>query len=295
MSNQFALLLKSLVAEGRAKAALQILSDFLKTRDKTLLNESLLLRSNLEDAESAFYTGVAGRVETAQAVAKVKMGILNLADEASRLPHEEGPVLERAQTILAEFGEKEFEASRPERQRHWLWLLGVLALVVVAWLFYRQAFIDKIPEATPQETPPPQMTLKERMDNAEAYYLTHAIYARQGFYQQALDTLNLALALWDKSAKYYNARANILFNLREYAKAKQDATRATTLDPRFAESYVTLAQCCSRLNDVECFYRNIEEALKKHFKVWKYDQQPGILEHAEEKRYQELILQYRDQ
>ncbi len=292
MSTVFSNTLKKLIAEGRIKVSLQILSDFFQSRDQTLFNDALLLQSNLTDAERNLSQGLITQVEANQAFAKIKKGVLLLIDEVSQMSFDEKNVLDRAQHLLESFKEMEPDWSKNGSRSLWPALLLLSLLLALGWLGYRQFIQDDHSQVVKTDPAPPKMTIRDSTENAEAYYKEAINHVRQRMYDKAIFNFTKAINLQQSNAKYYNARADALFNQKEYANAKNDAIKAILLDANFAQAYVTLAQCCSKLNDVECFYHNIELSMKKHFPLWEHDQEPGIFEHTNESRYKQLITRY---
>jgi tetratricopeptide (TPR) repeat protein len=109
-----------------------------------------------------------------------------------------------------------------------------------------------------------------------------------------LETLNKGFGLGFDNAEIFNERADILLHLARFAEARDDARRAIALDPNDCLPYMSLAQALAKLGDEEGFYSNLETALRKHCKVWKYTQQPGLFEYRNTARFKKLMRQYQE-
>lgn len=290
--------LKAHLAQNRTKLVLTILIDFYKGKRPDLQNQCVLHLSNLEQVERDFASGVISRQEAWQSLAKVKMGLIHLIDEAAGLDYDAPQALMQAQAIERQFP-KEEEFSVPEKRvSAWVWALGLVVAVAAGaalafWGLNRPA-PESVPAALPAPQPvEPKMTLADTLKLVEAYREEADKLTLQNQMEKALEVCNKAVALRQNDYALYNQRADILFKMTRYTQARGDAERAITLNPNNCWSYMTMAQIQTGLGNSERFYYYIEKALQKHCEVWDYDEQPGILEHRNEARFKRLMRDYR--
>ncbi|KAJ1665220.1 hypothetical protein IW140_003510 [Coemansia sp. RSA 1813] len=85
------------------------------------------------------------------------------------------------------------------------------------------------------------------MDTIKRYYVLGQENARERQYRAALDCYNRAIAISindesvDKEAKIYEARAHVLYKLREFTRAMDDAKEAIAIDSNSAAGYTQMA------------------------------------------------------
>lgn len=293
----FAKTLRSFVAANRAKLALAVLNDFLPNQMPQLHDEALLLQANLAQAESDFATGVADRREVQQSVARVNAGLLRLIGEVARHAGDEAAALARARQIEAGFDEQEFAPRRLRGFSPWIWVSGAAAAVLAGFLTWKTVASPEEPpraiKSQPEQVEKPK-SIAEQQAEHRAWLQKARDFAAQGQWEKALETVNKGFGLGFDNAEIFNERADILIHLARFTEARDDARRAIALDPNNCLPYMSLAQALSKLGDTEGFYSNLETALRKHCKVWKYTQQPGLFEYRNAARFKKLMRQYQE-
>lgn len=291
--NQFSDFLKKNLAQNRSKLVLAVLIDFFRDSRPDLQNQCFLHQSNLQQVERDFSSGVINRQEAWQSLAKLKMGLIHLIDELPGLSFDESAALDHAHALAANFPEPEFDIP-VKRSGAWGWVAGIIAAAVVAaGLVYWSLRPEPVVREPATGTPVVHMTLADTLELVKAYRKEADNWTLQNQLDKALESANQAIALRQNDAELYNLRADILFKKGLYTQARGDAERAITLNPNDCWSYITMAQIQTKLGNTERFYENIEKAMQKHCDVWEYDQQPGLLEHRTEPRYQRLVKAYR--
>ncbi len=284
--SQFADALKSLVSANRLKLALSILADYWKDKDTDRYNQCVMQQSTLLRVEKEYALGIVTRSETSHVLAKVCYATLGLADEANVALTDDAAACQRALTIQQSFKEPEISVKPGERPKWLPWAagLGVLGLLYL--------FGNSLSKETPPATSPRATHSIDTAVVVEALTKEAEQYYDQNDFAQALQSANKAIALRPDRGALYNTRASIHLKKGNIELAAADARRAIMLSPDDCFGYATLAQVCTKQNDPEGFYQNIETSLKKHCEIWKYAQQVGIVEHNGEKRFQDLMKNY---
>ena len=95
----------------------------------------------------------------------------------------------------------------------------------------------------------------------ELYELKYKLLDKSKASQDEMDAFFIE---WEnnanKTAEFYNSRANWLFERNQYQKALEDASKAINIDVKYSLAYATLAEVNSALNNDENFFLNIELA-----------------------------------
>ncbi len=91
---------------------------------------------------------------------------------------------------------------------------------------------------------------KEKDLRQQAYMLRANIYEQTGRHSQALDDLNSVLAIAPGSYVATYQRANVLYELGEYSRAKADYQRLQRTNPRSVEAFIGLARVAVKENNL---------------------------------------------
>mgnify|MGYP000024962755 CR=1 FL=1 len=294
--SQFTDTLKSLVAQHKVKVTLAILADFLNGKDRDMYNQCVMYQSTLLKTEHDSNLSLISRNDAEQSLSKIKFGLLSLIDDCEHLVvRDEPPALRRGQEVFESFREKEFDPPASRSAGPQMMLLGVALLLVLAvgtgiWFWQKAQNSATLPGTTtaskiavPIDTAVAVAALYNEADN----------YYQQMKFEKALVPLNKALALRPEAPKMLNFRAELYLQLNRLPEALADGKRAVFLDPDLCFAFVTLAQIESKLANPQKFYEYLELALQKHCEVWDFTNQPGLVEHQNEKRFQALLKAYR--
>lgn len=295
--NPFTGTLKSLIAQNKIKLVMAVLTDFWQDKDQDAYNKCLLLRSNWQQAEQDFTSGLTDRNEVTQVMNRVKMGLIQLTDEVTAQTFDLDAAMKRAASIQNQFAEQEVPVPGGKKIGAWVWLLLVGGLGLCLW-WGKDLFTTENQKTTAvPELPVAHLTLKDTLAEVLALSKQADNLIRSNQEEQALALLGKALALQQLDFELYNQRADLYFKMGRYPQAENDAERAIRLNPNGCLSYVTIAQVMSKRDNTEAFYANLEKALQKNTdgkcNLWEYDQLPGIIEHRNEPRFKKLMAAYR--
>ena len=282
---QFITTLKSLVKQGRIKLALTVLSDYLEGKHD-LYNQCVMHQSSLKKTEGDFALGLTNSNDVQQSLAKIKYGVLSLIDEVEPIVDDDAHAQSRAVQVIETFKEDE---SQPQSSNSGLkpMLIGGLVLLfgLTGWgvfSFQKPSLITKETVTVKIDT---ALTVAALQKEAEEYY-------GQKKMEKALYAVQKGLDLRPDNSNLLNIRATIYVEQRLPDKAYPDAQKAIFLNPNDGSFYLTMAQIESLRHNDEKFYEYAEIALKKRFEIWKYVNEPGLLEHKTEKRFKDLIKDY---
>ncbi|GEM_PF-1709256 len=286
--------LKSLIAQNKVKLVMVVLTDFWHDRNQEAHNECLLLRSQWLQAEHDFTAGLIEHSEVMRVMSKVKMGLMQQADEVARQSFDLDQAMKRAVEMQNQFAEEEVVVSNGKKTAWWVWLSVLLVLGAGAWLG------SKMFPTKPVEVVQPfvvHKTLKDTLAEVAACRGQADLLIVSNNEEEALVLLNKAVSLQQKDYTLYNQRADLFFKMGRYPDAEKDAERSIQLNPNFCTGYVTIAQIMTKRGRTEDFYTNIEKALKRNTEgncdLWHLDELPGIIEHRTEPRFRQLIAAYR--
>ncbi|KAL0314368.1 UNVERIFIED_CONTAM: Tetratricopeptide repeat protein 33 [Sesamum angustifolium] len=106
-------------------------------------------------------------------------------------------------------------------------------------------------------------TLKLKEINLLSYSVPHhsLFFSEGGKYREALGKWESAITLMPERAILHEQKAQVLLELGEAWNALKAATRATELEPRWAEAWVTLGRAQLNYGEPDCAIESFDKAL----------------------------------
>ncbi|KAL0326120.1 UNVERIFIED_CONTAM: Tetratricopeptide repeat protein 33 [Sesamum radiatum] len=102
---------------------------------------------------------------------------------------------------------------------------------------------------------------EKRMNLAQDFEAQGNKLAEEGKYREALGKWESAITLMPERAILHEQKAQVLLELGEAWNALKAATRATELEPRWAEAWVTLGRAQLNYGEPDCAIESFDKAL----------------------------------
>ncbi|KAK4429606.1 Tetratricopeptide repeat protein 33 [Sesamum alatum] len=102
---------------------------------------------------------------------------------------------------------------------------------------------------------------EKRRDLAQDFEAQGNKLAEEGEYREALGKWESAITLMPERAILHEQKAQVLLELGEAWNALKAATRATELEPRWAEAWVTLGRAQLNFGEPDCAIESFDKAL----------------------------------
>jgi|GEM_PF-599991 len=124
--------------------------------------------------------------------------------------------------------------------------------------------------------------------NGDVYeYRAHA-YKKNRDYKRAIMDFSRAIKII-KNSELYNERADCYLIIKDFKNAIKDAKRSINIDETFTLGYVTLAEAYGEMVDKINFYRYLNMAVNKGFKVSRYINRLPFSNYKNEKRFINIL------
>jgi predicted TPR repeat methyltransferase len=109
--------------------------------------------------------------------------------------------------------------------------------------------------------------IKKDHTNLEARHFLAMAYAQSEQYQQALDSLDKAIAIAPEQPSFYNSKANVLIRMQRTDEAIAALEHAIDCDPSYSTAHNTLGRCYYTIEQLDEAKKHYQRAIEldKHF------------------------------